>query len=149
MQEIEKAIVQLFIDSSNRPKKTPIHESAIEVRLEEKFVVWKVRHVLKKLEKMGYIISIMEETRNTKKAKFYFSTKLIEKLSENEIKKKIQRLVYWIDRYSDPKITRMLGNHLHSLVVGELVLMDSKLKKVRILELIKIKNGKSLEKVWI
>lgn len=140
MNKLQKTILSLFVDSSKRPKKTPIHESAIQIRLENKHPVWKVSYALEKLENLGLLSSVTEKIKNTKKAKFYFSTKLLEKASQNKIRKKIRRSAYWINRYSDPKITSMLGSHLHSLVDAELRAHGFKIKKGKDIRTFRRKN---------
>lgn len=140
MDKLQKSILSMFIDSSNRPKKTPIHESAIQVRLEDNHLLWKVSYSLEKLENLGILNSVTHEIPNSKKAKFYFATKLLKISNKNEIEKKIRSSAYWINRYSDPKITSMLGEHLRNLVVSELRAHGFKIKEGKDLRTYRKKN---------
>lgn len=109
----------LFFDTSLRPKKTPIHESVIKIRFEESYASWQIAYVLQNLEDDGILSSITTDIRKGHKAKFYFNNKLNEN-EKQKILKKITRQSIWIKKYSNNKITRILGLHLHALVKAEL-----------------------------
>ena len=48
--EAQNEIKKIFFDKSGRPKITPRHESAIQVKMEERFSPTNVRTALQKLE---------------------------------------------------------------------------------------------------
>ncbi|MCE2507176.1 MAG: hypothetical protein J4F36_12080 [Nitrosopumilaceae archaeon] len=113
-------IIQLFFDNSNRPKKTPRHESSIQIMLEKKFSSSQVKNGLSELEVHGILNSIKYNIKGVGDAKFYLSGKLPIEYVEKIIPGKIEKSAYWIARYSDVKTIKMLGEHLHYLVKNEL-----------------------------
>ena len=119
-KELKWEIMQLFFDKSNRPKKTPRHESSIQIILEKKFSTSQVKNGLNELEEQGVLNSIKYNIKGVGDAKFYFSGKLPIKYVEKTIPRKIEKAAYWIARYSDVKTIKMLGEHLHYLVKNEL-----------------------------
>ena len=118
--ELRVAIYHLFFDSSNRPKKTPRHESSIQIMLEKKYSSGQVKNALSSLEESGILESIKYNIRDVGDARFYFSSKLPIKYVEKNMLRKIEKTAYWISRYSDVKTIKMLGDHLHYLVKNEL-----------------------------
>ena len=119
--DISKDIRSLFFDNFNRPNKTPLHQSAIQRKLEETYNFWNVSDGLKKLVMEGVLKIEKQETRNAGTVIFYYPSKLIKKLEgKDEIQNKIRRIARHIDRYSRPKNTEMLGRYLHVLVRKEL-----------------------------
>jgi len=120
MEEVERKILGLFIDNSNRPKKTPRHESLILILLEKEYSAGKIQNSLKHLEELRTISSIKKEIRDVGEARFFFATKLDSEFIQNKIPRKINTAAGLIAKYSDIKITKMLGEHLHSLVKYEL-----------------------------
>jgi len=121
---VEWEILNLFVDKSNRPKKTPRHESAIQILLEKSYSSGQVKNALGKLEGSGHLTSQKYHIEKVGEAKFYYSKKLNEKFVQTQIPQKIKNIGYWISRYSNIKTTRMLGEHLHYLVKGELRAQD-------------------------
>ena len=119
MVDINKKVLELFVDSSNRPKKTPRHESAIQVLLERNFTSGQVKTALNNLEKAGVLSCIYHDVKDVGQSKFYFSTKLSGGILK-EIPDKINRTSKWISKYSDNTISKMIGEHLHYLVKSEL-----------------------------
>ena len=118
--EFKKRIIKLFFDSSNRPKKTPRHESSIQIMLETKYSASQVKNALNNLEELKILQSLKYDIGDVGTAKFYFPSKLPIKFVEKNIIKKIKNMRYWISRYSDVKTTKMVGEHLHYLVKNEL-----------------------------
>lgn len=118
--ELKSKVYRLFFDSSNRPKKTPRHESSIQIMLEKKYTSGQVKNALSVFEEMGILQSIKYNIQNVGDARFYFPAKLPIKYIEKDIIEKIEKAAYWISRYSDIKTTKMLGEHLHYLVKNEL-----------------------------
>lgn len=118
--ELKKRIIELFFDSSNRPKKTPKHESSIQIILETRYSISQVKNALNNLEELGILQSLKYDIRDVGAAKFYFPSKLPIKFVEKNMVKKIEKVGYWIARYSDVKISKMVGEHLHYLVKNEL-----------------------------
>ena len=118
--EVEKEILKLFLDSSNRPKRTPRNESAIQIFLESNFTPSQVKNGLNSLENMGILSSIKVKVKSIGESKFYFSTKLKTDVIFNEIPNKIKRTSKWIGKYANVKVARMIGEHLHYLVKTEL-----------------------------
>ena len=45
----------LFLDNSNRPKKTPRHESSIQIMLEKRYSSSQVKNGLTELEEQGIL----------------------------------------------------------------------------------------------
>jgi hypothetical protein len=119
-KSLESDVKSLFIDLFNRPKKKPIHETAVQIAMEEKYDHKKTSYALRQLETQKIISSIKLKVGNVGNVKFFLPKKINEIKSQSGIRKKILRYSYWIERYSDYKITRMLGDHLHALVKGEL-----------------------------
>ncbi len=117
---VKEAIYRIFLDAYGRPKITPRHESAIQVFLEENYTPTQVKTGLNNLEKKGILGSRRIQIGNVGKAKFYF-LKLFDK-DETQIKinEKIIHYGYWIQRYSDVKVLKMIGEHLQDLVKAEL-----------------------------
>lgn len=140
MEEIEKRIHSIFLDTSNRPKITPRHESAIMIMLENDYSPGKVKGGLQKLEEVGIIASIKKEVEKVGEAKFYFLSIYYDDVLTEKIRKKIERIVKWIKKYSDSKVTKMLGDHLHDVVKAEL--------RVQGFEIIAEKTRKYKEKEW-
>jgi len=119
-KDIEHEILDLFVDKSNRPKKTPRHESAIQIMLERTYSSGKVKNALRKLEEAGNLDSKKHYIEGVGEAKFYYSKKLNQRFVLTQIPQKMKNMSYWISRYSNIKTVRMLGEHLHYLVKGEL-----------------------------
>lgn len=114
-------LLQMFFDTSNRPKRTPLHESVIEVRLEEKYPPWKIIYGLQNLQEEGLLDVILHEVKKVGFVKFYFPSKLKSNASEkNKIIEKIEKSSKLIQRYANEKMVKTLGAHLHSLVKAEL-----------------------------
>ena len=80
----------------------------------------KIKTALQKLEESGHLVSIKKDVKNVGDAKFYFLSKYADDSSIQKIKKKIDVSAKWIRKYSDNKITNMLGDHLHDIVKAEL-----------------------------
>ena len=118
--ELKKNIISIFFDSSNRPKKTPRHESTIQIMLETRYSISQVKNALNNLEELGILQSLKWNIKDVGNAKFYFPSKLPIKFVEEYMVKKIKNTGYWISRYTDVKTSRMLGEHLHYLVKNEL-----------------------------
>jgi hypothetical protein len=119
-EKLKNEVYRIFFDSSNRPKKTPRHESSIQVMLEKKYSSSQVKNVLSIFEELKILQSIKYNIQDVGDAKFYFPAKLPIEYAEKIILEKIEKAAYWISRYSDIKITKMLGEHLHYLVKNEL-----------------------------
>jgi len=118
--KVEEKIHRIFLDNSGRPKITPRHESAIQVFLEENYTPTQVRTGLKNLENKQILGSRRIQIEGVGRAKFFF-LKLFEKGEiPKKIDKKIGRSAYWIRRYSDVKVVKMIGDHLQDLVKAEL-----------------------------
>ncbi len=116
-----EAVMSLFVDRYNRPRKTPLHTSLIQRKLEDKYHPWIVTDILQKLIKENVLQTKPKKTTYAGEVHFYYSSKLIPTFySEKEIKGKLKRLSKQIDRYSHPKNTDLLGRHLHALVRKEL-----------------------------
>ncbi len=114
---VEEKISKIFFDSFGRIKITPRHESAIQVMLEDEFSLSQVKAGLARLEHNGFLGSEKIVENESIIAKFYFP----KKFENNEkIKEKINRSVYWIRRYSDVNVIKMIGDHLHDVVKSEL-----------------------------
>jgi len=118
--EFKKAIIDLFFDSSNRPKKTPRHESSIQIMLEKKYSTSQVKNALNILEESGVLRSIKYNIQDVGNARFYFSAKLPIEYVEKNMLRKIEKTSHWISRYSNVNTIKMLGDHLHYLVKNEL-----------------------------
>ncbi len=118
--ELKKRIIELFFDSSNRPKKTPRHESTIQIMLETRYSASQVKNALNNLEESRILQSSKYDIRDVGTAKFYFPSRLPIKFIEKNMVKKIENMGYWISRYSDVKTSKMVGDHLHYLVKNEL-----------------------------
>ncbi len=113
----EEKIREIFLDSFGRVKITPRHESAIQVMLENEFSPSQVKTGLARLEDVGFLGSEKIIEDDAILAKFYFPKKFEE---NGKIKEKINRSVYWIRRYSDVNVIKMIGDHLHDVVKSEL-----------------------------
>ncbi len=116
---IQNDIYKLFVDSSNRPKKTPRHESSIQIALERKYAPGQVKNTLNILEENGTLQSKKYHIEQVGDAKFYFSSKL-SKENISSIDAKIKKSAQWISKYSRIKTIKMLRDHLHYLVKAEL-----------------------------
>lgn len=116
---VKQKILKIFSDSSGRPKITPRHESAIQVMLEENFTLTQVKTGLQKLEEEEILNSKRIQINGVGNAKFFF-LKELEKFGKSKIDKKIVHSAYWIKRYSDAKVLKMIGEHLQDLVKAEL-----------------------------
>jgi len=120
-ERILRDINKLFFDGSNRPKKTPLHLSVIQRKLEDEYSPWQVSEGLKKLKRSEILSSLTTQTDSIRKIVFYYPG-----IFDNDIKKKelilekITKSCYWIERYSNQKITSVIGKHLHALVKSEL-----------------------------
>lgn len=120
-ENCEEKIRGLFFNYYNRPNLTPLHTSRIQRKLENRYPPWKVNDVLKKMEGKQILRSMEVKTKNVGKILFYFPTKIIINYDEEEkMMAKIKRITNYIDRYSHPRITEVLGRHLHALVKNEL-----------------------------
>lgn len=114
-------ITRLFYDQSNRPKKTPLHLSAIQRRLEEKHHSWYVSDALKKMKMKKILSSHIVKTKNIRRIIFYYPNIFDADIDrKNQVLKKIEKSRIWIEKYSNPKITKILGKHLHSIVKAEI-----------------------------
>ncbi len=128
MREIETEIMSIFLDSSKRPKNTPRHESAIIVMLENNYSPGKVKTGLQKLEDIGKLVSVKKEIEKVGEAKFYFLNLKNNHKKVQKIQKKIDSASKWIKRYSNHKVTRMIGEHLHDVVKTELRIQGFEIK---------------------
>ncbi len=120
---------KLFFDSSNRAKKTPLHESLIIRKLEEMYNPKDVSYALRKLrsKKLPIKQRLVNKEKKIKnnKIKFYFPA-IIEKdpKQRQRIYKKMDRFLILIGKYGSKSITMMVGDHLHYLVKMELRAQD-------------------------
>ena len=119
MREIERKVLSIFYDSSNRSKVTPRHEAAILVMLEDDYTPRQIQNSLNKLEKIGQLFSIKYKIEKGI-PKFYFLNHFNDDQFRKKIEKKVERYALWIEKYSSKNVTDMLGNHLHELVKKEL-----------------------------
>lgn len=140
MNEIEKRIVSVFLDTSKRPKITPRHKSSIITMLENDYSLGKVTTGLQKLEDAGVLASIKKKVKKVGVTKFYFLSQYNETASIQRMRKKIDSAVEWIKKYSNKKVTRMLGDHLHDVVKAEL--------RVQGFDIVGEKTRKYQEKEW-
>lgn len=140
MEEIEKRILSIFLDSSKRPKMTPRHESAIIVMLEDSYSPGKVKTALQRLEETGTLVSFKKKIEKVGEAKFYFLSQHNDTTTFQKISKKIDNTAKWIKKYSNNKVTQMLGDHLHDVVKAEL--------RVQGFEIVGEKTKKYQEKEW-
>ena len=120
MREIKEDILSIFYDSSKRPKITPRHESAILVRMEEKYTPSQVQYSLNRLEKEEILSSIKQKIEEVGTSKFYFLSIFDKKETRKKITTKVNNYSKWIQKYSSNKVTTMLGEHLQDLVKAEL-----------------------------
>ena len=118
--EVQNEIKKIFFDNSGRPKITPRHESAILVKMEERFSPTNVRTALQKLERNEILVSRKKIIENVGTAKFYFLKKFDTKNMKKKIEEKIANYAYWIGRYSNNRVTKMIGDHLHDVVKLEI-----------------------------
>ena len=73
------------------------------------------------MEGGGVLRSMEMNTKHAGKIRFYFPAKIMTNYSEErKMMDKIKRIMDHIDRYSHPKVTSVLGKHLHALVKSEL-----------------------------
>jgi len=117
---VQEEIKGIFLDSSGRPKITPRHESAIQVFLEGGYTPSQVKTELNNLEFEQFLGSRRIEIDGVGKAKFFFLKLYDQERTREKVDEKISHSVYWIRRYSDVKVVKMIGNHLHDLVKAEL-----------------------------
>ncbi|GEM_PF-3843887 len=135
MEDLEKAIIKIFYDDSNRPKITPRHETAIVLMLENTFTPRQIRYSLNKLQRKRIINSLTYRIKQVGPSRFYFVNPFHNEVSMKKIHDKVRRYSDWIRRYSDNRITKMLGEHLHDLVKAELraqsfdILIEGDIKK--------------------
>lgn len=135
-------VKSLFFDSFNRPNKTPLHSSAVQRMLEEKYPHWTITDALKKLVSDKILQVKNQKTNYADIVHFYYPSRLISDPADKQgMAKKIKRIVRHIDRYSRPKNTDMLGRYLHALVRKEL-----KIHGFEILDEGKVNSYKG--KVW-
>ena len=121
MDGCEEKIRKYFFNYYNRPNLTPIPTSVIQRKLEDNYPPWKVTDTLKKLEKEKVLNSMEIKTKYGAKILFYFPKKIISNYNDEEkIIAKIRRTTKYIDKYSNQKLTNILGKHLHALVKYEL-----------------------------
>jgi len=120
MEEIEERILAIFFDSSKRPKSTPRHESAIMVMLEDDYSPGKVRTGLKKLENSGKLVSMKKGIEKVGEAKFYYLKQYDDFVLKQKTQKRVNNAAKWITKYSNKKVTKMVGDHLHDVVKAEL-----------------------------
>ncbi|HET8720274.1 MAG TPA: hypothetical protein VFM64_04690 [Candidatus Nitrosotenuis sp.] len=114
-------VVRLFFDKANRPKITPLHLSVIHRKMEEKYHSWYVNEALKKLKKKKILSYQVARTDSIRRITFFYPSIFdAEQSKKNQITKKIRKSCMLIEKYSNPKITRTLGKHLHSLIKAEL-----------------------------
>ena len=139
MDEVEKRVLSIFLDTSKRPKITPRHESSIITMLENDYSPGKVKVGLQKLEEAEILASVKKEIVKIGEAKFYF-LKPHDDAAIQKIREKIDRAAKWIKKYSNNKVTRMLGDHLHDIVKAEL--------RAQGFEIIVEKSRKYQEKEW-
>lgn len=139
MDEVEKRVFSIFLDTSKRPKITPRHESSIITMLEDDYSPGKVKVGLQNLEESGILVSKKKEIEKVGEAKFYFLSRY-NGASIQKIQEKIDRAAKWIKKYSNNKVTKMLGDHLHDVVKTEL--------RVQGFEIIGEKIRKYREKEW-
>ena len=140
MRDVEKDILTIFYDSSKRPKITPRHESAIMVRMENKYTPSQVQYSLKKLEEDQLLFSIKHEIKEVGSSKFYFLGIFDKEKTRKKIKTKVNNYSKWIQKYSSNKVTTMLGEHLQDLVKAELRAQNFKIMSKQEME--------KIEKLW-
>lgn len=122
-REIFFELERLFFDTSKRPKKTPLYESIIKRNLEEKYSLSEISYALKKLESVSSKKQLKKITKKLEpigNVNFYYPNVLETFETKSEIEKKIRKISGLIKKYSNKKITEMIGNHLHNLVKNEL-----------------------------
>jgi len=128
---LKKAISRLrehFITQRNEPRKTPFYQSQLQIFYERDFFSWVVSDALKELVKEGFLTKITEtdipnfqKLRFLTKMSFYVNSEAVN--TEEELKKakeKMFKISKVVDGYSDPAISKTLGDHLEVLVKQEL-----------------------------
>lgn len=117
---MEEKILSIFLDSFGRPKITPRHESSIIVLCEKECSPGKVKAGLQRLENSGTLSSAKKTVDRVGEVRFYFPSRFNEGHALEKIQRKIDRSAVWIAKYSDPIITKMLGEHLQDVVRAEI-----------------------------
>ncbi len=119
-KSLEDDVKGLFIDDFNRPKRKPMHETAIQIAMEYKYDHKRTSYALRQLENHNILFSIKQKIEGIGNIRFFMVNNQNTLKNQDRLMKKISNYSYWIKRYSDYNITKMLGAHLHALVKAEL-----------------------------
>ena len=114
--EIVPKIKSLFEDKYHRPRKKPYYIGQLQVLLEKEAYPWIVYNATMLLCQQEYLIKCPAPTKYAREAVFLHHSRWARK----EIEPRIRGIIKIIDRYSHPRVTRVLGRHLEALVKAEL-----------------------------
>lgn len=122
IQSAKKTVMQLFIDNSGRPKKTPYYITQLQTLLEKDHFQWITYQAASQLVEEKKLSKIETETATKRQGKivFLYNAKLDTPISKPKIEAHIKSICKLIDKYSEPTVGQALGNHLEGLVKAEL-----------------------------
>jgi len=124
----KEALKLQFTTHRGKPRKTPFYQSQLQILHEKDFYTWVVVDALRELVEEGFLTKITEgdipnfETlKNLKHLNFYFNSGAVTTAGElEEMQEKTFRIAKVVNEYSDPTITKNVGDHLETLVKQEL-----------------------------
>lgn len=124
-----------FKNKIGQPIKTPFFQSQLEILYENDFYPWVLTDALKELEKENYLRKITEKEipnfsklKNIQKISFFINKKAIKDSSEElRIKKRAFNIAEYVNEYSDPQNSKMVGDHLEDVVKAELKAQEFKI----------------------
>lgn len=117
-----------FTNKIGQVIKTPFYQSQLEIFYEDVFHPWVIGNALKELIEEGFLEVVkgkemkdFSKLKNIQTINFFIPREVVKKTEDRErIEKRILNISEYVDRYSDPKNSKVLGKHLENIVKAEL-----------------------------
>jgi len=117
-----------YINKLGKPIKTPYYLAQLQVLYETDSFPWIVSDAIKLLTNEGFLTKIdasnmpkLGKLKYVKQIGFFVNSQAIkDQKDEKRIKNRAYRLAQIVDKYSSPTVSKMIGDHLESLVKAEL-----------------------------
>ena len=138
LQLAKTTLKKHFINKAGNPIKTPFYQSQLEVLYENDYFPWVVGRALRELVDEKFLGKItrkdipnMNNFVNIQRITFFVNNEVLKTAEgKNKIVRRAYKIAYYVNKYSDPKNSKMIGNHLESLVKAELQKQGFKIEKI-------------------
>ena len=126
--EAKKSMEEHFTNKLGKAIMTPYYQSQLQIFYEDDFFPWIVGGALKELVEEGFLVILdfqkimkIQNLKNISRMNFYARRETVEnEENENRVVAHAGSIAKIVDEYSDPKNSKLIGNHLETLVGQEL-----------------------------